>query len=265
MEMKGFMGGLYRLTEWIMRLAYIHVLWLVSSIFIPIIVMVMLLMIDPATIPEGFYFTTIFFLAILAPFTIFPATSAMFSIVRKFVQGTDDAPIFRTFIKGWKENYLKSMIGGIVFVLFYYLVYFNYNFYVAMDGNLRLLSFLFIVLSIIGIISMFHFFNFVVHVEAKFTRLIKNALLMTIGNPIGSLVILVGNAVILYISYFKFQFLLLFFTGSLMAFLTYSMFQRGFDRMVSKAEAMQQNAEADAEGKEGETEETRPQLEEKRE
>lgn len=240
LELRGFMGGLYRLTEWIMRFAFINVLWLVCSLFTPLFVLITLYAVDPTTTDGSFYFTTFMLVGIVAPFTLFPATSAMFSIVRKFIQGIDDAPMFRTYFKGFKENYLKSMVAGLIFVITYFMIYFNYNFYLKQDSGFQILSIMFLVLTVILTITIFYFFCFIVHIEAKFTRLIKNSLLMAIGNPVGSLVILAGNLAILYISYFsKFTFLVLFFTGSLMAFLTYFMFQRGFDKMTAKIEAMQ--------------------------
>lgn len=249
MELRGFMGGLYRLTEWIMRLAYINVLWLAFSIFSPVFLLLTLYAINPATAEQGFYFQTFMLMGIVAPFTFFPATSAMFAIVRKFVQGVDDSPVFRTFFKGFKENYLKSMIAGIIFVVSCFMIYINYNFYLGQKGTWQVLSVLFLVLTIIVVITLFYFFCFVVHIDAKFFRLIKNALLMTIGNPIGSIVILFGNVAILYFSYFRFTFLVLFFMGSSMAFVTYWMFQRGFEKMMAKVEAIKNKNEEAKEDK----------------
>jgi uncharacterized membrane protein YesL len=249
LELRGFMGGLYRLTEWITRLAYINVLWLAFSIFSPVFVLLTLYTINPATAAQGFYFQTFMIVGIVAPFTLFPATSAMFAIVRKFVQGIDDSPVFRTFFKGFKENYLKSMIAGIIFVIACFMIYINYNFYLQQKGTLQVLTVLFLVLTVILVITLFYFFCFIVHIDAKFMRLIKNSLLMTIGNPIGSIVILFGNVAVLYFSFFRFTFLVLFFMGSLMAFLTYWMFQRGFDKMMAKVEAMQNKEEEAKEDK----------------
>jgi len=245
LELRGFMGGIYRLSEWIMRLAFINLLWLAFSLFAPVFLLIVLYAFDPTVVDKGFYFQSFMLVGIVAPFTLFPATSAMFAIVRKFVQGADDSPMFRTFFKGFKENYLKSMIAGIVFVITFFMIYFNYHFYLQQESSLQLLSFLFLVLTVIVIITLCYYFCFIVHIEAKFTRLIKNSLLMTIGNPVGSLVILFGNVIILYFSYFQFTFLVVFFTGSMMAFVTYFMFQRGFEKMIAKVEAMQ-NKEAAA-------------------
>lgn len=54
-------------------------------------------------------------MAVLAPLTLFPATSAMFTVVRKWVMGDTDTGVFRTFFKGYKENYKQSLIGGIFY------------------------------------------------------------------------------------------------------------------------------------------------------
>jgi len=251
LEMRGLMGGLYRLTEWVMRLSFINLLWLAFSLFIPFFLLLVLYGVDPAEAPEGFYVLPILIVCVLAPFTMFPATSAMFTIVRKFVQGADDAPIFKTFFKGFKENYVKSMLGGLFFVILYVVIYYNYTFYTGQDGALKTLGFVFLFLTVLVIITNFHFFNFIVHLDLKFGKLLKNAALMTIGSPIISLGILGANLVILYVSYFKITFLVPFFTGSLMAFCTYWFYQRSFNRIVEKAQA---SAEASA-VKEDESEE----------
>jgi len=235
------MGGIYRLTEWIMRLAVINLLWLVCSLLIPLFLLLAIHTLEPDALLSLFVP-----LGVLAPFTLFPATSAMFSIVRKFVQGAEDTPLLKTFFKGYKENYLKSMLGGIVFVALYFITYFNYQFYsVSENSGLRILAVVFLFVAILVIISMFHFFNFIVHVDLKFVQLLKNSFLMSIGNPIIALAILAANAIFLYVSFFQITFLVPFFTGSLMAFSTYWLFQRTFDRIVAKVEAgKQQEAEA---------------------
>ncbi|MEJ1715142.1 YesL family protein, partial [Escherichia coli] len=68
-------------------------------------------------------------MGILAPFTLFPAISALFNVVRKWVMGDSDVPILRTFFKGYKDNYKQSMIGGIFYTLLFVIMWVDYKVY----------------------------------------------------------------------------------------------------------------------------------------
>jgi len=238
------MGGIYRLTEWIARFAFVNLLWLACSLFIPLLLLMLLYAFNPEEMPEGFYFIPIAAFGAAAPFTMFPATSAMFAVIRKYVQGSEDAPVFKTFFKGFKENYVKSMWGGLFFVVFFFIIYFNYHFYTAPESNLRVLGFLFLFLAVLAVVTMFNFFNFIVHLDVKFGQLLKNAALMSIGSPLTSIGILLANGVILYLSYFQITFLVPFFTGSLMAFCTYWLYDRSFNRLLEKTRKSEEDESA---------------------
>lgn len=63
----GTVGGIYHISNWIMRLAYVNFLWI------------------------------LFTLAGFIVFGFFPATIATFAVVRKWIFDTTDIPIFTTF------------------------------------------------------------------------------------------------------------------------------------------------------------------------
>ncbi|MCR8643894.1 DUF624 domain-containing protein [Paenibacillus sp. N1-5-1-14] len=246
MELKGFMGGAYRISEWIMRLAFSNLMWLVCSLFVPFIPIMMLFMIDPATAPEGFYIQTFVLMGIIAPFTIFPATAAMFTLIRKWIQGVDDVPMLRTFFKGYKENYVQAMLGGILAMLATAIIYVDYKFFMSKGGTWSFLAIFFIVFSIIFVAALFNFFCIMVHLKMKFFGLVKNAFLLTIAHPIASILLLVVTGVIWYFSYFQFTFLVIFFSGSVSTFFIYWQFNRIFARLQAKAEENQEKANEEA-------------------
>jgi hypothetical protein len=74
----------------------------------------------------------------------------------------------------------------------------------------------------------------------KVLQIIKNAILITIGNPINSIMILICNGVIVYISVVKFTFLIPFFMGSIMATFTFWQFYRGFQKLQTKQQALEE-------------------------
>lgn len=246
LEFRGLMGGLYRISEWIMRLSVINVLWVVCSA--PFFFLGFLGMVAAAQQQSTQVFgQTLILMAIVAPFTFFPATAAMFTVARKWVTGDADVPLFKTFFRGYKENYLQAMFGGLVFVLIGTIIYVNYTFYLRQSGTLSLLSVLFIVLTFILAAAMFHFFSIMVHFHMKFWQLIRNSFLITIGNPAMTVLLLVGNGIVLYFSLFRFTFLVPFFMGSLIAYASFWNFYRIFERMKTLSEQKEKEAAEKAE------------------
>jgi uncharacterized membrane protein YesL len=235
LEFKGVMGGFYRISEWIMRLAVINVLWVLCSIPVFLVALVGI-----TSQTEGAFFSSLPILAILIPFTLFPATSAMFAVARKWVTGEEDVPLLKTFFRSYKENYLQSMIGGIIFMLVFVIIYVNYRFYIGQGNTLRLLSILFIAFTFVIIASMFNFFSIMVHLHMKILQIIKNSILISIGSPINSVVLILCNGVIIYISLFKFTFLIPFFMGSLVAAFSFWQFHRSFQKLQTKQQELEE-------------------------
>ncbi len=244
MEMKGLMGGFYRISEWIMRLAVTNLLWIICSS--PFLILLWLTMLMPSTsqeTPTLIDFAWLFAPAMaLAPFTFFPATAAMFSVARKWIMGEADVPLFKTFFKGYKANYLQSMLGGLLFDLMLLIFVVNIYFYKGLSGLGQLVYYVFLVIFVFFIVSLFNYFSMLVHFHMKFWAIVKNAFLFSIGRPLTSLSILVMNAAILYISIYRFNFLLPFFTGSLIAYSSFWNFYRVLSKMMADREKAEEEA-----------------------
>lgn len=103
MEFKGAMGGIYRITEWISRIAFSNILWALCSIpFLFAGIMKILMLGSEAGGPNEQIMLN-WVLGVFAPFTVFPATSALFTVVRKWVMGNTDVSTFRTFFRDTKR------------------------------------------------------------------------------------------------------------------------------------------------------------------
>lgn len=248
MEMRGLMGGLYRISEWIMRLSFINILWLVFSLPFVIIsfmqVLVMGTMDEPPLRNVYDLISWMLIPLVLAPFTIFPATSAMFAVARKWVMGDEDVPLFRTFFQNYKSTYKKAMIGGLVLCFMLVVILVNLQFYSEQTSFLAGLRYLFIALLAILAATIINFMAFLSHFEMKLLMLLRNSVFFTIGRPLTSLYLLVSCGAIVYFSFFRFQFLIPFFMGSLMAVCSFW----GFYRVVRK---IQERAQQEAEQAEG--------------
>ncbi|NEW08730.1 DUF624 domain-containing protein [Paenibacillus sp. SYP-B3998] len=236
MEFRGVMGGLYRISEWIMRLSVINLLWLICSI--PVFFFAFMGLVSQST---DAFMSTLPFIAILAPFTLFPATAAMFAVARKWVTGEEDVPLFKTFFRGYKDNYVQSMVGGIFFVIIFAVIVVNYFFYLKQGSSLKVLAVLFIAFTVIMIIALFNFFSILVHLHMKILQIVKNAILITIGNPINSIVMLLCNGAIVYICLTKLNmFLVVFFMGSIVATFSFWQFNRSFTKLQTKQQELEE-------------------------
>ncbi|WP_274363568.1 YesL family protein [Paenibacillus thermotolerans] len=252
MEFRGLMGGFYRISEWIMRFSVTNILWIVGALPVFFFGFSLLMSTDEAQVRF-----TLLLVSVLSPFLLFPSTTAMFALARKWVTGDGDVPLLKTFFTGYKENYKQSMLGGLFFVVVIGIMYFNLHFYSGQAGFLSVLTYLFIALFLIVIVAVFNFFCITVHLHMNTWQVIKNSFLLTIGQPIRSILIAATNAAIVYISFTYITFLIPFFMGSLVAFMTFWHFHNGFRKIVERQEkakeAREQAENGDEEAEESET------------
>ncbi|MBP2112863.1 YesL family protein [Paenibacillus silagei] len=199
MEFKGAMGGIYRITEWITRIAFSNILWALCSIPFLFAGIMKILMLGSGAGGPNEQIMLNWVLGVFAPFTVFPATSALFTVVRKWVMGNTDVSTFRTFFQGYKENYLKSMLGGLIYTLLFVVMYVDVTVYMTQMPNFKIVGILMLVLMIILFVSMFNFFSIVVHYQMTFKEVVTNSILLTIARPIRVFSTLIGSGVLLYI------------------------------------------------------------------
>ncbi len=247
MEMRGMMGGFYRLSEWIMRLSVTNVLWLLTSFPFWLMMLSLLNAQNPDQLKQ-----IIILLAILAPFTLFPATSAMFSVARKWVLGDTDVPLLKTFFRSYKHNFKQAMIGGIFYALLFAILIIDYQVYLKQMTGFQLIAYLFIALMFMLLISLLHFFSLLSHFHMKTIQLLKNALILTIGRPIRSIIMAIGAAAVLFIST-RFTFLIPFFFGSIIAVYTFYNFNLVIQKMMLLKEAAETESGSEPDEEEKQT------------
>ncbi|MDT9718950.1 DUF624 domain-containing protein [Paenibacillus sp. ClWae2A] len=260
MEFKGAMGGIYRLTEWITRLAATNLLWAIcSSPFLFFLIMKLLVM-QQNLANESLQMN--WAIAIVAPLTLFPATSALFTVVRKWNMGDTDVPIFRTFFVGYKENYKQSLIGGIFYTLLFAIMYLDYTVYMTQFRNMQLVGIIMLVLLLLLFVSLFNFFSMVVHYHMSIGLIIKNAVLLTLIRPFRVFSTLLGSGLLFYIG-FRYPVLFVFFIISIIAWFAFFNFYATFNKMQEQMEKMQLKKEeeeaaalAEQSAENGETSET---------
>lgn len=250
MEPRGVMGGLYRISEWIMRLSCINLLWILCGAPFFVFFGMSFLSILNNAVPEdqllAFIQQTSIIMAILAPFTFFPSTAAMFAVARKWVTGDGDVPLFKTFFRGYKENFKQSLIAGIIYSALILILVVDYYFFLNTDNG-KIISSIFIGLTVLAVVSLLNFFSMLVHYHMKTFQLIKNAVLITIGKPLRSVTAAVLVLAVLWLSFTQFTWLLVFFTGSLIATLAYWNFNVIYNKLQQQLEDMKKSEEEEPE------------------
>lgn len=242
-EMRGLMGGFYRISEWIMRLSVTNLLWIFTSFPVWFLLWMMLMAPDAESVQA-----ILILIGILSPFTLFPSTSAMFSVVRKWVMGDTDVPLFKTFFRSYRENYRQAMLGGLIYGVLLTILIVDYRLYAQNIAGLGFLSTLFLFLIFLVLVSLFHFFSLVSHFRMKTLQIIKNALLLTIGRPFRTLAMALFAFGVFWLST-HYTFLIPFFMGSVIAYVVYFNFHVMLGKMMEKAEAYKKQQE----GGDGET------------
>src|SRR5690625_4029009 len=150
MEMKGLTGLIYRVSEWIMRVFVINVLWVLCS-FPSSPLMILLFNHMPWENAADMYYMYVLW-GLLTPITFFPATTAVFTVVRRWQMGDTDVPLFSTYFRGFKDNFKQSFFGGLLYVILIGLLAINIYFYsfVLDESILSALSFLFIAFIVVA-------------------------------------------------------------------------------------------------------------------
>jgi uncharacterized membrane protein YesL len=198
------MSGLYTLTEWITRFAYVNLLWI------------------------GF---SLLGLVVLG---ISPATLAMFTIIRKWLMGESETPIFQTFWNSYKKEFLKGNGLGIVIALFAYIILIDLS-YIKLDTIIQIPLYL-IVFAIV--MTILYIFPVYVHYNVTFFQLFKNAFFIMIVNPLASIMMLIGFAALFFVMKFL-PALLFFFGGSLSAGIIMSTCYLAFQKIEKKQKEAQ--------------------------
>lgn len=262
MEMRGLMGGFYRLSEWIMRLSVTNLLWVITTL--PFWFIFATFFILPSMNPDyaslseeqmlGQLYMGLYSCAAVLPFVVFPATSAMFTTVRKWVMGDVDVPLFKTFFRGYRENYKVSMFGGILYTLMFVIIILDIQFYNSGTPGLELIAYVFMGIAVLLVVSMFNFFSMVVHYHMKTFQLVKNAVLITIGRPFRSLSSAIAAAGIIWLS-MRFTFLLPFFSAVAIAYLAFLNFYQIYLKLKEQQE--RQELERQDQEEDGEATETK--------
>ncbi|SDZ31250.1 Uncharacterized membrane protein YesL [Evansella caseinilytica] len=198
------MATVNRVLEWITKLAYLNILWLVFTL-LGIVVL-----------------------------GLFPSTAATFAVVRKWIMKETDVPVFKTFWSAYKKEFFRSNLLGYVLVfvgavLVIDLLFFNQS----SSPVFHVLSIPVMAFSFLFLLMLFYVFPVFVHYEMNMLQILKNSFFMVLLNPLPTAVMLAGTLGIGFIL-FKLQGLLPIFGMSALAVALTFPAQRAFESVQER-------------------------------
>lgn len=211
-------GRIYIATNWLVKLVFINIIWMLFNI--PTILTIVNLFISETKGQLTFSILLILTIAILF---FYPATTAMFGVIRVLIMKQPNARIIRTYWKTYKENYIRSILGGLVFVLLSIVIIFYFIFFDLQSA--KVIKYLVYAILLYLFMSNMHYFSSNVHSEITFIESVKNAFLLTIKNPIVSFGCSIISVLLIMIS-MKIPILIILGIGSSIATLAFLAFYK---------------------------------------
>ncbi|MCT2537069.1 YesL family protein [Aquibacillus koreensis] len=179
---------LYSMCEGFTRLVYVNLLWILFSVI-------------------G-----------LLLFGIGPATSAMFTVIRKWVVGQEDINVFQTFWQAYKQDFWKANAIMWILVLGAYLLYIDFLFIGNFGGLVTtLLSGLLLFFTLLYLLILVYIYPIFVSFKLKPLQYVKYAIHFGLSSPMSMLTI-IGTALFMYYLIIFIPAVFPFFSGSVISF-----------------------------------------------
>ncbi|SDO03696.1 YesL family protein [Alkalicoccus daliensis] len=156
MQLGGVMGGIYKISDVMMKLAYLNLLWLLGVLTGAVVLGIM------------------------------PATIALFSIIRSWLLKDDTLIFHKKFIEVYKKEFFKSNLlgAGISFIM--YLLFINFQVAaLVVESHIIMYVLFFINIFVAAALALLLLFIFpiYVHFEMNLFQKVKLAMMMGITSP----------------------------------------------------------------------------------
>lgn len=145
------------------------------------------------------FYWVIFTIMGLGIFGFMPATVATFYILRKWIQGNLEIPIFSTFKEVYKTEFINSNKCGVFFLIIFAFLGFDLSILYQMNESYSTLLYI-IVYTVLFFVSMafIYFFPVYVHFDLSTKEYIKNSFVLSLISPFQTLLIIIGLGLIGY-------------------------------------------------------------------
>lgn len=204
MQFNWVISKAYTGCEWVMKLAYVNILWVLFSI-------------------SGLIF-----------FGMSPASVALFTILRKWLMNETDIPIFRTFIDTYKKEFRKANRIGWLMAMIGMFLYIDFKFLNNIGGTIQyVLSVPLLIITILYLITVLYIFPVYVQYELRPVQYIKNSFYIGIIN-MHITILMMAATFLLGILYTYIPGVVPFFSVSLVSLIAMTGAKQGFHRIEAK-------------------------------
>lgn len=157
--------------------------------------------------------------------TIFPSTTALFSVARKWMTEGTDVGSIQLFLTSFKENFKKSFLIGLLWMIAGLVLYFDLSILMQIEFTGKFFVFiLFAFSALLYVFVSIYVFFVMVQYELSILHTIRNALILSVSRLLHTVLILIVIAGALIITYYFKVFMVVF--GSVLAFVLYNIFHK---------------------------------------
>ncbi|UOQ44138.1 YesL family protein [Halobacillus salinarum] len=204
MKSDGSAGKIYQVIEWITKLAYLQLLWLLFS------------------------------LAGLVIFGFMPSTISMFSVIRKWLMNDTNLPVFRTFATTFKKEFAAANGLGLLIGAAGFILYIDYQYVSRLEGLMYFAAMVLLtILLLLYLIMLMYLVPVFVHYRLAFKQYMTHSLFIGIANPLIT-ILMAGGAAGCYLLFLNIQGLIPFFSGPVFAFVLMWGSLRSFAAIAAK-------------------------------
>lgn len=145
------------------------------------------------------FFWTIFTVLGGVVFGIMPATIATFYMLRKWVQGDLDLPIFKTFKDVYKKEFVSANKCGVFFLIVFTFLIIDLNILYQIDATYSTVLYILVSAVLFFVtIAFVYFFPTYVHFDLTLKGYIKNSFVLSLASPMQTILIIIGLGIIAY-------------------------------------------------------------------
>ncbi|WP_046176114.1 YesL family protein [Domibacillus indicus] len=206
MKFNSFMEKLTCVFSWVARLAYAHFLWMLFSA------------------------------AGLFVFGVFPATAALMTICRKWLDGEESVPVFRSFWASYRSSFFSVNKIGLAYMAGALVLYLNFLVIEENGAGIVMVAAFYLSVFFLAVTGT-HLLPLYVVRKQSFLYTWKTAFVMSIVNLPISIAVLISQSAIYYLL-FSYPSAALFFLSSTLVMIQLWLVQHSFNRIEKKAEAL---------------------------
>ncbi|WP_404445812.1 DUF624 domain-containing protein [Sutcliffiella horikoshii] len=169
---------------------------------------------------------------------LFPATAAMFAVLKQMIMEDEDTAIIKSFWNHFKSEFIMSNLIGYLMIMVGFILYLDIRVLQQMDnGILQLaLASATVVIGILYLLSLLYIFPIFVHFDLKLLKYPFHAVILAVAKPFYTIFLLALLAVVAY-AYMVIPALILVFGISLAAYFMTKVASHSFPRKEKASHA----------------------------